>query len=529
MTRSGRVRSLSGCRPLYATARTPGRKTLGPRVTQVSELLGKPFMPWQRMVADVALEVLPGTGENGVPPMPAYDAVCLVVMRQQGKTEFVLPLMTHRATGFGPSQRILYTTQTKAEARLKWEDIHVKRLESSPLRPLFTVRRQASREAILWANGSAVSPGAPTYKGSGTGDTLDLGIIDEAWSHKDGRLELGMRPAMATRANRQLWACSMVPGATRAKGIDSVYLRSKIRQGRAMVAAGVNRGMAYFEFGAPEGSDPADPATWWGCMPALGHTITQETVQSDFDALTAGGDPNGLVDFQAEYLSLWPMDHVPVWQTIRKSVWTALRDRGSKISKRFALAIDANLGRSHAYIGVCGKRFDGDYHAEIVEPGDQVPLGTLGLEWVLPRAMEIIDRHDPLCVVIDPKGAAASLILPLQNAGYDIVTPNLLQVAAACGRLYDATGQEAPPAEAYLDEHGEIIEERPTRIRHIGQPELSKAVAGARKYESPTDGTFRWARVASAHNISPLYCITLAMLGYDLKAHEDYDVLDSVA
>lgn len=508
MARS-RTLSSSGCQPLYATRRTPGRRTLGPRLGQIAEILGKPLMPWQRQAADVALEVVPGPGPLGF--VPAYDQVILVVMRQQGKTEFLFPLMTHRATGFGDAQQIRYTTQTGYEARKKWEDIHVERLEHSPLKPLFRTRKQLNREAIIWSNGSHWSPQSPT--GKLAGDTLDLGVIDEGWSRVDDRVELGWRPAMLTRPGRQLWVCSMVPGATRAKNTDSAYLREKMRMGRAMVAAGMTRGTCYIEFGADEGQDPADPATWWGCMPALGRTIQPEAVASDYEALD-------LVDFEAEYLSWWPMDHIPVWTTITERTWIGLRDRSSKVQGRVALALDANKERTAGFMGIAGRRFDNDYHVEIVEPGHRVPLGTLGLEWMLESALEFVDRHDPLAVVIDPKSAAASLIPLLRNRDVEVMTPNTLEIAGACARFFDATGQEVPKA---LDGEPDA-----PRVRHIGQAEVNRAVAGARKLASPTDGTFRWARVGSTTNISPLYCVTLAMHGFELKQYEDYDVLDSV-
>ena len=173
----------------------------------MAEILGKPLMPWQRRAVDVALEIDPETG------LLAYHTVILIVMRQNGKTEILLPVMTHRCTGFDSlgQQRILYTTQTGFEARKKWEDIHKARLERSPFKSLFTTRKRLNAEAFLWVNGSMWSPGSGTAKTGGTGDTLDLGIIDEGWA-ADAKRELAMRPAMMTRLSKQLWICSMVPG-----------------------------------------------------------------------------------------------------------------------------------------------------------------------------------------------------------------------------------------------------------------------------------------------------------------------------
>lgn len=502
MTQALQRRSSVSCPPLFGTQRTPSRHTLGPRVAQIAELLGKPLMPWQKYVMDVSQEV----GKDG---LPAYHTVILVVMRQNGKTELLLPLMTHRATGWGDAQRILYTTQTASKAREKWEDIHVKRLKESPLAPMFTARLRLNQEAMIWANGSMWSPGAATAKTGGTGDTLNLGIIDEAWSRPDNRTEVGMRPAMLTQANRQLWVTSMVPGASRASGIDSMYLRQKMRVGRQLVEQGHNSGIAYFEWSAEEGLDPADPATWWSCMPALGHTITEANVRGDFESME-------LVDFCAEYLGWWPQENTPKWQFVREPTWAALADPDSQIEGPYAIGVDIDPSRRHASIGVAGKRADGQWHVEVIEPGGKVAADIRDVEWVLPRLREILDKNDPVAVVVDGKGPARSVVTPLVAAGVNVEMPNGLEVAAACSRFFDATGQIGGD-----NEHG-------VRVRHINQRSLNTAVSVASKLTSPTNGTFVYARTAGTGNLTPLYSITLAMDGYEKNAQYGYDVLSSI-
>lgn len=505
MTQALQRHSSVSCPPLYGTLRTPSRETLGPRVAQIAEILGKPLMPWQRYVMDVALEI----DSDG---LPAYHTVILVVMRQNGKTELLLPLMTHRATGWGDNQRILYTTQTASKAREKWQDIHVKRLGDSPLNPMFTTRLRLNQEAMMWANGSMWSPGAATAKTGGTGDTLNLGVIDEAWSRPDNRTEVGMRPAMLTQPNRQMWICSMVPGASRADGKDSTYLRQKMRAGRLLVEQGRTSGIAYFEWSAEAGLDPADPATWWSCMPALGNTITEANVRADFESMD-------LVDFCAEYLGWWPQENKPLWQLIKEPVWRDLGDPHSQIEGRVSFGVDIDPARRHAAIAVAGKRSDGDWHVEVVEPGGRIPQDQNDIEWLLPRLLELVDQHNPLSICLDAKSPARSLYTPLSvHPGLPTIdTPNGLEVAAACSRFFDATGQMA-------GEGGEYAR----RVHHINQRSLNAAVAVASKMTSPTNGTFVYARNGGAGNLAPLYAVTLAMHGYELNAEIDYDILASV-
>lgn len=473
-------------------------------------------MPHQQHIMDVALEIDPETG------LLAYRTVILVMPRQQGKTESLLPLMTHRSMGFGPKQRILYAAQTGSEARKKWEDVHLARLLESPLKSLFVPRLRLNAEAIIWSNQSMWSPIAATKKTGGTGDSIDLGVIDEAWSREDDGLELAMRPAMLTRQSPQLWVASMVPGPTRAKTVNSSYLKSRMELGRALVRDGVNRGIAYFEFSAEPGSDPGDPVTWATCMPALNRTVPLSAIQSDYESYRGRGE---LIDFQAEYLSWWADENRPEWLVISEAVWKDLFDERSAPVGRVAIGIAAPDDRSRAWVAAVGRRADGDFHAEVIEPGQEITAGTRGLDWLRRRVIDICNRNEPLCVVVDPRSPAASEIIPLRQNGIEVLTPNGLQYSASCGRFYDATGQEAVNR---IESDANYVELPGVRVHHIGQRELTTAVAGVRKLTSPTQGTFSWARVGSSVDIGPLEAVTLALFGYEDKSPDDYDILDSI-
>ena len=67
-------------------------------MAKVAALMQRPFMPWQRQVADVALEVDPVSG------LFAYKLVIVTIPRQAGKTTLVGAVMEHRAmtTPSGP-------------------------------------------------------------------------------------------------------------------------------------------------------------------------------------------------------------------------------------------------------------------------------------------------------------------------------------------------------------------------------------------------------------------------------------------
>jgi hypothetical protein len=466
------------CPPRYTTPRSPERRTLGGRVAEVAELLGTPLMPWQRHVADVALEVDPDTG------LLAYREVVLTVPRQSGKTTLLLTVMAHRALGFGARQRIVYTAQDRLSARKKWEDEHVLQLESSPLRSMFGVRRQIGQEAIRWHNGSLHGLTAPSEKAV-HGETLDLGVIDEAFAREDDRVEQGMKPAMVTRPQPQLWVVSTA--GTR----KSIYLRKKVDAGRLAVQAGITSGAAAFEWSAPVGADPGSPDTWYGCMPALGRTARVGAIRADFQTME-------LEEFCRAYLNWWPSDTPAEWQVIGQQVWAALADPRSQITDRPAFAVDTTPDRTWTAIGASGLRADGLRHVEVVEH-------HRGTAWAIPRLKELNERWRPCANVIAPGGPAGSLIGEAEAAGLDILKASVRDIAHGCGALYDATG--ANP-----------LVDTPAWLRHLDQPELNAALAGAQRRDLGEG--WLWARKGLTVDISPLVAVTEAAWGHAAKAHE---------
>lgn len=462
-------------------------------------MLGRPFMHHQSHMADIILEVDPDTGRL------AYRDVTIIIGRQQGKTDFTLSGMVHRAQAFeadGP-QTILYAAQTAGEARQKWEDRHVKTLLASPLRSLFTVRYKLTAEAILWHNGSTHAPISTTGKTAGTGrDAIDMVVVDEVWA-QEASTETGIGPTMITRPQPQLWKAGMVPGPSRRVSHGSAWMKRLRQIGRAQVAAGVDRDSAYFEYGAPEGSDPGDPLTWLSALPAIGHTVPINAIATDYGRMD-------LADFCAEYLSWWPEEKTHRWLVISRTTWEGLRDLESRIEGPRAFAAEMAEDRSRGWIGVAGWRGDGNWHVEIVEPGGQIPAETVGVDWMERRLVDLNEKWRARCVVLDPRRQGGSLKVPLENRGVTVLTPNQQDIAGACGRFVDATGEMA-------GDGGEHV--RPVRwIHHLDQPELAGALAGVRKYTLP-GGLFTFVTRGAAAVISPIYTVVLAMHGMDVLGH----------
>ena len=420
-------------------------------------------MPWQRHVADIAYELDEETGRL------AYREVRLTVPRQSGKTTLMLAAMTHRCIAMGSRQRIFYTAQTGKDARLKWEDEHVPVLERSALGKLIQVRRTNGSEAIRWDNGSIWSLLATT-ESAGHGAQADLGVLDEAFSYVDDRLEQAMKPAMVTRPQPQLWIVST------AGTEDSLYLNEKIDDGRIRASAGQTSSVAFFEWSAPEDAEISDPDTWRACMPALGITVPIEAIRSDFESMR---EP----EFRRAYLNQ-RQDRAAAapWQIISEEDWKACADTSSAIADQPTIALDVTPSRSMASLCAAGTRSDGAAHVEVI--GNRP-----GTSWVLDWFAAEDRVRTYRTIVIDPVSGANSLVSDLRNLGLQIVEVGTRQMVAGCGKFYDLATQG--------------------RLRHIDQVPLNAAVAGSKKRN--LGDAWAWHRRDNSVDVSPLVAATLAL------------------
>ncbi len=430
-------------------------------------------MPWQRQVVDTALEVDPETGRL------VYRTVVVTVPRQSGKTTLLLSVMVWRAKAFR-RQTIVYTAQTRNDAREKWEDEHVETLLRSPYSPQFRVRKTNGSEAIRWRNGSLHKVSSTTEK-SGHGKSLDMGVIDEAFAQVDFRLEQSMKPAMITRDSPQLWVIST------AGTPESVYLKSKVEKGRERCEAGLTSSVAYFEWSADDFDDPADPATWRSCIPSIGYTVREEDIAAEFDDMP-------LPEFERAYLNRWNEGNAS--SPIPSSWWDRCEDGDAEIVGDVWYGVDISPDRAFGSISAAGqaalpwaseKGWDGPDVGHLIDLVDR----REGTEWMVGRLVELWDRWNPVAVVIDDKGPAATLIPALEKAGVKIVTTNTGEMAQACGRLFDAVKYR--------------------RVVHVGQAEMAAAVAGARKRKLVD--AWAWSRSSSSVDITPLVGGTLALHG----------------
>lgn len=490
MTATMTAPGLTTCPPRFATPRDPRRDSLGGGVAEVSRRLKKPLMPWQQQVVDVALELDPDGSYH-------YDEVVLTVPRQSGKTALVMAIAVHRLVVVSRSlgrQRLTYTAQLRAKARLKLErDFSEVLREASPsFREITHIRNRPQKptewklslnngsENIQFGHGNYLQIDAPSRTG-GHGDTLDVGVIDEAFAHYDDTIEAGMEPSMATRDQHQLVVLSTAGDA------QSRYLWRKVLAGRKACETGEHGRTAYFEWSAPDDADPGDPETWRLCSPALGITITERFIEGQWEKAQRGGQ-EGIDKFRRAYLNQWPeipvLEDEATYRVIPAIDWQTCELVGHEPTGRLVYALDLDTNaRGEEWVSIACS--DGT-HVELVTPVD-APSGTA---WVVPA---VIAKRDVVGeLLIEPGGPAGKLIEPIEKAGITVRRVKSQEATQASMHFVDQ-------AKAHL-------------IRHLAQPRLNRAVAGVARRDIG-DGAWRFSRRLSSADISALNAAAFACWG----------------
>jgi phage terminase large subunit-like protein len=423
--------------------------------------MGLELMPWQRQVVEVATEYDPATG------IPHYRELMVSTPRQSGKSTLILALLLDRCLAWGSPQACVWTGQDGTSIRKKWLQELVPQLERSELAPMIRqVRRANGSEGVEWHTGSRIEL-LPSSETAGHGMVIDLAVLDEIFADTDNRREAALLPAMATRAEAQMLVCS-----TAGTGASTVFNR-KVRAGRNAVAEDLDNGLAYFEWSAPDGWDPADEESWWTFMPALGHTITPAVIRQARQTLEE--EPG---EFVRAFGNRPMLDGSDVFPDV---IWQRCVSYSAEPSGDLVIAVDVSPDRDTAAIAVAGGGV-----VELVDYRGGTP------SWVVARAAELSDRYGAP-VRFDGRGPAAGLegIGELKR-GQPMKSSEVLD---ACAAFFDAVA----------DEHIEIRQD----------DALDAASRGCVK--KSVGDMYCWSRKASRRDVTPLYAATLALFGPDSK------------
>lgn len=189
---------------------------------------------------------------------------------------------------------------------------------------------------------------------------------------------------------------------------------------------------------------------------------------------------------------------------INLRTWTskALNAPDTPAPRRAAIVLDVAPDRSRSSIGVAGTS----------GPDDRVLLMShtkAGFDWVVPQLVKMRDKGELeiLEVSLHPSGQAGVLLAPLAEAGFKVTTK---EPGEEPGHLRKLTSSDVARGCATL-QHA-VIEHR---ILHLGQDELTDAIAVARTRTLPSEAE-TWDRREQDFEISPVVAVATALHRWDL-------------
>jgi len=435
-------------------------------------MVGLDLDPWQQLVVRDAL------GEHWDGSWAAFE-VAIVVARQNGKGAILeaieLAALFLLDEQFVAHSAHRYDTSMEAFGRLLgW-------IEGSDhlSRRVRRVVRAHGEEGIDLKTGARIRFRTRT-KGGGRGFSGDRLVLDEAMELPESALSAQLFSLAARRSTQIVYAGSAVDQDVHEHGLVFTRLRER-------GLAGGDPDLAFFEW-SPDltlekaMTETGDREHWRAANPSLGIRIEEDHVAREARSTSPRA-------FCVERLSVgdWPALTLSSGDRLTDEDWEACTDPNSRIIGRKGWAIDMRPNRSASAIAVAGARPDGAPHVEVVEHRP-------GTAWVVDRAVELVDRHGGP-VALDSRSPAASLKSALEARGVTVVMVNASEHAQACGTFYDAATDR--------------------RLRHLPQPELASAVAGAARRQ--LGEAWAWTRTGSAGDICPLVAVTLALWAFDTR------------
>jgi len=425
----------------------------GQEAAELAASAGLTLDDWQRFVLDV------GLSERADGRWSAFE-VGLIVPRQNGKGS-VLEARELAGLFLFDERLILHSAhefKTANEAFLRVRSL----IENTPdlMRKVKQIR-QANEVSIETKTGARLMFVARS-RGSGRGFSGDCVILDEAYNL--GAEAMGaLLPTLSARPNPQIWYTSSAP----------MEGSSQLHAVRRRAMAGGSERLAFLEWSIdPDQDRPEDPGSWAKANPSFGIRISEEFIRSEIDAMPAR-------EFARERLGVpdpEPVEDPPLFPLVE---WNKLADRGSEYAGKIAFAVDVAPDGAWAAIAMVGIRPDGLPHVELV---DHRP----GLDWFAGRRAEL-DRFRPKCWVRDPSGPAVEL----------------------SGKFRDLKAREATEASTRL-----VTAVSEGSFRWVCDERLSdrlvNAVVGARRRDLG-DGVWKWSRLGSEVDISPLVAMTWAL------------------
>jgi len=449
--------------------------SLGDAAAELVHGAGLELDAWQRGVLHGGLGV---TADGSW----VADEVALVCPRQNGKTALAAARIM---LGLERGEQVLYTSH-RVDSAGELFALLVALVRASPvLEPLLDkILFSNGREAIHLTNGGRCLFGTRSTSRTGRGFSLDTIVLDEAhYVSEESLIALGFTGYAREKAPQRWYLASAVDRDVHEHGVVVSRIRERALRGEPT-------SLAYFEWsvGLFDGDgrelEPADVTPdmiddeqlWHQANPALGERVPIDRVRAEREAMPHRG-------FLVERLGIgaWCDTTDTVDGPITLEEWAALEDTGSKRVGDLVLAFDTDPSRRCALVAV-GRRDDELLHGELL----RVAAGT---GWLVDEVVRLHDRHDVVEIIADQYGGNVQLLDQLRDLGLPVRAVSGTEHAAACSTLLDLARSDA--------------------FRHIGQPELTNALRGARA--KPLGDAWAWSRKQSTGDVAAVVALTLAL------------------
>lgn len=424
-------------------------------------MLGRPWLPPQRAIAEVAGELLPDGSY-------AYQVVAVTMPRQSSKSTTAYDVALGRGRALRDF-RVKYATHKGTITSERFVDwfLEIERLPRVAAQ--MKLRRSRGTESIGWRRTGSYFQAFPAIDGALRSAATNMVVVDEAQEHDavTGKsLKEMINATFNTRVRHQLWIVFSA-------GTDaSVYAQEYLERGKAGDPL-----VALFDYGCPEDVDPLDPDLWHTWHPGLAYGLTNrnalELARADDEAA-----------FVREYGNIWTRT-VNV-RVIPADAWASVQAQEPMPAGRLCFALDVSADRTAGVIAVGGP----GRHVEIVELRP-------GTEWMPQRALELSAAHGAP-IVLDSVGAVGTVkdvierMIPTWQRDRDLLVMKTQDVANAAAGFLDAVLNGT--------------------LRVWPHPALTAAVEVALTRPLGDSG-FAWDRRRSSESIAPLVAASAALWG----------------
>lgn len=462
MTSSRTVAVRGAQRPRVELIPTAAYTDLGDDAVALCDAVGLHLDPWQAYVVR-------GMFGERLDGKFAAPRVGIVIPRQQGKG-VILEARALAGLFLLRERYIIWTAHELKTAQAAFLRLR-EWIDGSPdlskhVKQMYTGNTENS---IVLKDGRTVRFLARTA-GSGRGLTADCLILDEAYALKDQEVA-ALLPTLTTSKNPQTVYTSSA-------GMPGSEVLSELRE-RGMDRS--SKGLAYFEWSAPDDADPDDMDALIAANPGLGKRLSLDHVAAERESLSDE-------KFKRERLGIWAK--IGGESAIPSSAWGRCLDEDSVAGAAVSFAVDVPPSRDVASIAAVSEREDGRVHVEIV---DQIALP------LVPQCLALLkEQWNPRAIVVDAGSAAGSLLPEIKAAGVRTLQISPRDYGLACANVYDAIMAR--------------------ELAHTGQVELDDAVAVAVTKPFQSETLWKWNRSTQLGDISPLVAVTLAWHGHQAKA-----------